>query len=236
MVDGDGLPLSEALIQFKEFIGDLPIVTFNASFDMGFIWKAAKRHGIPMNNRFTCALKMARRAYPGLSSYRLVDLARMGNLSDEDTHRALGDCKRTVPIFIYSVIKIGERIEWEAPPVDWRVSVQYNAERDTNRAFVAETRALEATEPALAVNRYREAAARMYKYEKLIYNLHGDDHILDRLTLVLGKLGRYEELINCVNEFVTKFPEAQSSIMTGILNRKRKAESKIGSASDLTRI
>jgi DNA polymerase III epsilon subunit-like protein len=229
MVDNDGLPLSEVLVQLKEFIEDLPIVTFNAAFDMGFIWRAAKRHGVPMNNRYACALKIARRAYPGLPSYRLVDLAKMGNLSDENTHRALGDCKRTVPIFMASVMKIGDRIVWEVPTVDWRVSVQYHKERDANRAFIAETRALEASDPELAVTRYCTAMARMYEYESLIHNWFGDDQILDRLTLVLGKLGRYEVLINSVDSFMARFPEARSNIMIGVLKRKHRAVSKLES-------
>ncbi len=133
MVDSEGLPPSVVLAQLKEFVGDLPIVTFNAAFDMGFIWKAAKRHEVPMNNRYACALKLARRAYPGLSSYRLADLAKIGKLSDKHTHRALGDCMRTAPIFMASVMKIGEKMIWEVPRVDWRVSAQYHKERDANR-------------------------------------------------------------------------------------------------------
>jgi hypothetical protein len=85
-----------------------------------------------------------------------------------------------------SVMEIGERIMWEVPPIDWRISAQYNAERDANRAFVAETRALEATEPELTITRYRQAMARMYEYEKLIYSWHGDERILDRITLCGG--------------------------------------------------
>ena len=227
MVESDGVPLSEALAQLKAFIGELPIVTFNAAFDMGFIWRAAKRHGVPMENRYTCALKLARRAYPGLPSYRLVDLAKMGNLSDENTHRSLGDCMRTVPIFMGSVMKIGERIVWEVPKVDWRVSVQYQKERDANRAFAAETRALEKNDPELAITRYLEAMARMYEYERLVYSWRGDDQMLDRLTLVLAKMGRYEELTNCVDSFVARFPEAQSSTMEGVLKRKHRAEGKL---------
>jgi len=227
MVEADGSPLHEALLQFKEFIGDLPLVAFNASFDMAFIWNAAIKHGVSINNRYTCALKLARRAYPGLPSYRLVDLARMGNLSNENTHRALGDCMRTAPIFMGSVTKIGERVLWDVPKVDWRISVQYHAHRDANRAFVAETRALEAADPDLAVSRYREAMARMYEYEKLIFNYRGDDHIIDRLSLVLSRLGRYEEVIECITEFEQRFPDAQSSIMTSVRRRREKAETKL---------
>jgi DNA polymerase III epsilon subunit family exonuclease len=230
MLDKDGRPLSEVLVQFKEFIGDLPIVTFNAAFDMGFLWRAATRHGVAMDNRYTCALKMARRAYPGLSSYRLADLAKMGNLSAENTHRAIGDCMRTAPIFMASVAKIGERIVWEVPKVDWRVSVQYHKERDANRAFVAETLPFEASDPEKAVTRYRSAMVCMYDYERLIHNWSGDAKILDRLTLLLGKLGRDEDLISCVDSFLARFPDAQSSMMTSILERKLKAENRLKSS------
>lgn len=74
----------------------------------------------------------------------------------------------------------------------------------------------------------------MYEYEKLIFSNYGDDHILDRLTLVLGKLERYQELIDGVDEFVARFPEAHSSAMTAIMKRKQKAESKLESESSVT--
>jgi len=77
---------------------------------MGFLWNAAKRQGLAIENRYACALKLARRAWPGLPSYRLADLAKIGNLSDDDTHRALGDCKRAVIIFASAVSQIGEEI------------------------------------------------------------------------------------------------------------------------------
>jgi DNA polymerase III epsilon subunit family exonuclease len=99
MVDQEGEPLEIALTEFVEFIGDLPLVSYNAEFDMGFLLNATDRHNIAIKNEVSCALKMARRAWPGLKSYRLCDIAKMGNLSDEDTHRALGDCKRTILIY-----------------------------------------------------------------------------------------------------------------------------------------
>jgi len=117
MVEKDGLPLEDALLQFIEFIGDLPLVAFNAEFDMGFLSRAARKHGIVMNNRYTCALKRARRAWPGLSSYRLADLARLGKLSDRDTHRALGDCVRTMHIFVAATSQLGQKVRWSKPAI-----------------------------------------------------------------------------------------------------------------------
>lgn len=106
MVDRDGEPLEQAIREFSEFIGSLPLVAFNASFDMSFLQTAANRHGFAVGNRYMCALEMARRAWPGRSSYKLPDLARDGHLSDEDTHRALGDCKRTLVIFTAAASRI----------------------------------------------------------------------------------------------------------------------------------
>jgi DNA polymerase III epsilon subunit-like protein len=115
MINGEGVGLEDALVQFMEFIGDLPLVTFNAEFDMGFLNCAAKKHARVINNRYTCALKRARRAWPELQSYRLKDLAKMGKLSDEDTHRALGDCKRTMIVFTAATSALGQKVRWTKP-------------------------------------------------------------------------------------------------------------------------
>jgi DNA polymerase III subunit epsilon len=100
---------------FIDFIQDLPLVTFNAQFDMGFLHYAAKRHGRVIKNRYTCALKLSRRAWPGLPSYRLHDLVKMGKLSDEDTHRAIGDCKRTMIVFTAAASGVGMKVKWTVP-------------------------------------------------------------------------------------------------------------------------
>jgi DNA polymerase III epsilon subunit family exonuclease len=112
MVEIEGRPLKEVLTEFIEFIQDLPLVTFNASFDMSFLQNAAKRHGLVIDNPYTCALQMARHAWPELPSHRLVDLARIRNLPDDDNHRALGDCKRALLIFTAAAHVCGGRINW----------------------------------------------------------------------------------------------------------------------------
>ena len=99
MVDQEGRPLESALQDFVRFIGDLPLVAFHANFDMGFLQHAAVRHGISMQNESFCALELARRAWPGLQSYKLGNLAKLIKLPVEDAHRALGDSKRTLMIY-----------------------------------------------------------------------------------------------------------------------------------------
>ncbi len=118
MVDKDGQPLGEVLSQFMEFIGDLPLVAFNAEFDMGFLRSAAQKHGIAVKNRYTCALKRARRAWPGLDSYRLADLARHGKLSEADSHRALSDSVRAMHIFVAATVQLGQKVRWTKAEIE----------------------------------------------------------------------------------------------------------------------
>lgn len=107
MVDNEGEPLEKVIREFATFIGNLQLVAFNAEFDMAFLQKAAKQYGIVNNNPISCALKMARRAWPGRRTYRLTDLAKDGGLSDQETHRALGDCKRALVVYAAAASKLG---------------------------------------------------------------------------------------------------------------------------------
>jgi DNA polymerase III subunit epsilon len=109
MVEKDGEPLETVIPQFLEFIGDLPLVSFNAEFDMAFLMNAVNQTQpcAPIKNRISCALKMARRAWPGRKSYRLTDLAKDGNLSSEGAHRALDDCRRAMIVYTAAASKLG---------------------------------------------------------------------------------------------------------------------------------
>ncbi len=122
MVDEQGIELEDALAQFMEFIGDLPIVTFNAAFDMGFIYSAARRHGTAVTNRYTCALKRARRAWPGLPSHRLAYLAEVGKLPTDLPHRALGDCHRALLVFISATQELNTKVRWSKPADEFPVA------------------------------------------------------------------------------------------------------------------
>lgn len=106
MLDADGDSLEAALRDFSGFVGDLRLVSFNADFDMAFLRNAAEKHSITVSNPVSCALKMARRAWPGRRSYKLASLAHDGNLSSQDTHRALGDCERALIVYTAATNKL----------------------------------------------------------------------------------------------------------------------------------
>jgi DNA polymerase III subunit epsilon len=106
MLDKDGQSLDSALSELVAFIGNHRIVAFNAEFDLAFLRKALAESGRALNNPSSCALKMARRAWPGRNSYRLVDLAKDGNLPVGGAHRALHDCRLTMTVFAAAAAKL----------------------------------------------------------------------------------------------------------------------------------
>lgn len=100
MVDSDGRPIDEVLDEFRNFVGELRLVTFNAEFDMAFLQASAARSGKrPFDNPVSCALKMARRAWPKRKSFRLDDLANDGQINEGKAHRALEDARRALIIY-----------------------------------------------------------------------------------------------------------------------------------------
>jgi len=99
MVDEDGEKIEDVLKDFVEFIGDLRLVAYNSDFDMGFLEKVAKEQNIKIKNPVSCALKMSRRAWKGLDSYKLSDIAKIGGDSTKGSHRALKDCQMTVTVY-----------------------------------------------------------------------------------------------------------------------------------------
>ena len=100
MLDREGIPLAQAMQDFSAFVGDLPMVAFNAKFDQSFLRQASLATGVSFNNKVSCALVAARRAWPGRKSYKLVDLSRDGGLNIDDSHRALGDCHRALVVYV----------------------------------------------------------------------------------------------------------------------------------------
>ena len=99
MINKDGEDIKTVIPEFLDFIGDLRLVAYNARFDMGFINAAIAKQGLKIKNPHSCALKMARRAWPDLESYKLVDVAERGGLSAKGNHRALKDAELTMTVY-----------------------------------------------------------------------------------------------------------------------------------------
>ncbi len=106
MLKAQGVPLDQALREFADFTKDLRLVSFNTDFDLAFLHSAAAAHGLEFRNPTSCALKMARRAWPSRTSFRLMDLARDGKLTTALPHRAMGDCERALQVYIAAASKL----------------------------------------------------------------------------------------------------------------------------------
>ena len=103
MVNKDGVSLEEAIIGFVNFVGDRRLVAYNAPFDLAFLNIAAARFGRKISNPVSDALSMARRAWPGLRSHSLKNVAQQGNLNTDGMHRALEDCKLALTVYTSAV-------------------------------------------------------------------------------------------------------------------------------------
>jgi hypothetical protein len=119
--------------------------------------------------------------------------------------------------------------------IDLAANNRYLKARKENQELVAEARPRDATDPEKAIATYRGAMVAMYEYESIVIETgliaelmgdrnKGDAHILDRLTLCLFKLGRYDEADAAVVEFQRRFPNCYpSTVFTAVLKRHNRA-------------
>lgn len=108
ILEAEGLEIGIVLRQFREFVGDLPLVAFNAEFDMGFLHSECDRASLPrFHNKWDCALKVARKAWPERSSYRLGAICREAGVTVGSEHRALPDCHRALLVYVAAVQSVG---------------------------------------------------------------------------------------------------------------------------------
>jgi CRISPR-associated protein Cas2 len=84
----------EVLAEFFEFIGELPIVAHNVLFDVDFIYAAAKRADMDFEiNKYYDTIKWAKKLLPELRGYKMDILLEHYEITKEDRHTALGDCR-----------------------------------------------------------------------------------------------------------------------------------------------
>ena len=81
---------------FLEFADGSTLVAHNAVFDLGFLQESLARCGLPLwRGRTIDSLKLAKRCFPGMASYRLQSLRLALHLDDEpgndQAHRAGAD-------------------------------------------------------------------------------------------------------------------------------------------------
>ena len=81
----------QLLENFKSFIGDLPLVAHNSSFDMAFLKTAFEKSGLPVENNNLDTLYLSRLLVKETKDHKLNTLAKHFGIDQRNHHRALDD-------------------------------------------------------------------------------------------------------------------------------------------------
>jgi DNA polymerase III subunit epsilon len=95
--------VSKVLPELLDFIGADALSAHNASFDEKFLCAEAQRQGlVPAHQGLVCSLKLSRRVFPGLASYKLGQLSRQLGINFRSAaHRAESDAEVAAEVLIH---------------------------------------------------------------------------------------------------------------------------------------
>lgn len=104
-------PATEVIPELVKFIGRDTLAAHNASFDEKFLQAESARLGLcSEHDGLICSVKLARRVFPGLSSYSLGPLAAsLGIRFKGQAHRAEADAEVASNLLFYIGAHLGER-------------------------------------------------------------------------------------------------------------------------------
>lgn len=96
-------PVARVLPQLLDFIGDDALSAHNASFDEKFLRAEGARMGLTSAHQgLVCSLKLSRRVFPGLASYKLGQLSsQLGIRFQSAAHRAESDAEVAAQVLIH---------------------------------------------------------------------------------------------------------------------------------------
>jgi DNA polymerase-3 subunit epsilon len=96
-------PADEVMPQLLEFIGTDALSAHNASFDAKFLLAESERLDLsPQYSQLICSLKLSRRVFPALGSYKLGALASsLGLRFNGNAHRAEADAEVSAHLLIH---------------------------------------------------------------------------------------------------------------------------------------
>lgn len=87
-------PAAQVMAAASQFVGDVPMVAHNASFDRRYWIAELARLELPAPQAFACTVLLSRRLYPDARSHSLVAMAALHRLpSAGRAHRAMADAE-----------------------------------------------------------------------------------------------------------------------------------------------
>lgn len=89
-------PVKSVLPDFSEFVQNSIVVGHNVNFDINFLYdNYSECLEKPFSNGFIDTMRIARKLFPELYHFRLVDIVEKLGIEEGDFHRALSDCMFT---------------------------------------------------------------------------------------------------------------------------------------------
>ena len=217
----------EVAWQLAYFIGDLPIVAHNASFDAAFLARAFGAAGVDKRLVYIDTVSLARFAFPGMENYKLATLIRdLGLVDEEQRHRAGSDTVATMNLFELCRKEIPSRVEQEK---QWREEAEA---RDRERRE-AESRAREQAlkiEKANNLNMYGTQAEAAGNVEKAI--MYYEDALSEgvaianpymRLSVLYRKQHRWADVVRVCDAAMNRLSAVEGKSYNLENYEKRKA-------------
>ncbi len=94
-------PCQQVMRELADFIGDIPLLAHNASFDTKFLDAEWTRIHYTRRQPFACSMLLSRRIYPHFPDHKLGTLVRHLKLpTTGEYHRALADAEMTASLII----------------------------------------------------------------------------------------------------------------------------------------
>lgn len=118
-------PAAEVMHALAEFVGDVPLVAHNASFDSRFLDAEWRRISQQRRQEFACSMLLARRIYPAAPDHKLGTLVRhLGLPSAIRHHRALADAEMTAHLWLRMMSDIRQQYGLNAVPHEFLRTLQ----------------------------------------------------------------------------------------------------------------
>ena len=110
-------PCQKVMQELADFIGDIPLVAHNASFDTKFLDAEWFRIHYKRRQPFACSMLLSRRIYPHFPDHKLGSLVRHLKLpTTGEYHRALADAEMTAGLLIRIKSDIQEKYNLASVP------------------------------------------------------------------------------------------------------------------------
>jgi DNA polymerase III subunit epsilon len=131
-------PAADVMSEAARFVGDMPLVAHNASFDQRFWAAEMDRLGArPQTEQpMACTMLLSRRLYPEARSYRLGSLAAFHSIAPKGrAHRAMADAEVAAELLSRIQSDIRTRYEVEDAPHDLLLKLQRSPRKALPKAI-----------------------------------------------------------------------------------------------------